>query len=96
MTCEIERLARAFAAELITELGPNTVKRVVELNRTVPAGVCASHDFCDANMTMERAFRAAMGREIDLDSDAESVLWSEAWDMAKTNNFWTTDAPAAS
>ena len=51
------------------------------------SGICHSHDVTDANEVMADAFRAVMGREIDLQSDADGTLWNVAWDMAKRAEF---------
>ncbi len=50
-------------------------------------GVCHSHDYCDANVFMASAFTRVTGREIDLQSHEDMVLWSAAWDFAKVNWF---------
>lgn len=79
------RLASRFAFNLQTELTPAQWDEMLRRNTLSDyAGpVCASHDFCDANMTMAEAFRAIMGREIDHQSDDDSATWSAAWDIAK-------------
>lgn len=94
-----EQLAREFARELTLELGPETMKEVVELNgaETLP-NVCHSHDFCDANMTMQRA-GANLGlwkdNEADVNDEATVKLWNEAWEIAVDNNFWVGESKAA-
>ena len=51
-------------------------------------GICASHDFLDANEAMAMAFMQVMGRDI-LPDDAEGMtdddmaLWNAAWEIAK-------------
>ena len=54
-------------------------------------GSCATHDFYDANMAMDEAFKKAMGGQIDLQSDDDMFLWNEAWDLAKDNKFKLTE-----
>lgn len=54
---------------------------------------CASHDFIDANMAMEQAFRQAFGRsplpdDADEMSDDDLEMWNAAWAVAKTG--WLT------
>lgn len=43
-------------------------------------GVCHSHDRTDANMTMLYAFPQAVGREADIESEADNALWNLGWD----------------
>jgi len=45
--------------------------------------VCHSHDFCDANEAMLEAFRIAVGREADVDNEADCALWNAAWNLAR-------------
>lgn len=48
--------------------------------------ICASHDFCDANMAMQAAFEKVMGREFAANTEAEDIdfpLWNAAWKMAR-------------
>ena len=52
-------------------------------NKTIPPGCCATHDFMDANMVMADAFSALAGREMDLESDADTAMWNAAWEIAK-------------
>ncbi|ABM97114.1 hypothetical protein [Methylibium petroleiphilum] len=93
-------LAMAFAAKLHEWLSPEEMAEVVARNAasTDPL-VCASHDFCDANMAMAEAFEATQGREILFPSDVESgactqeqsdadlALFNSAWDLAKAAGF---------
>jgi hypothetical protein len=52
-------------------------------------GICHSHDFCDANMTMDMAFReVGVTPPADLDDrthefEAACVVWNAAWDHAR-------------
>ena len=87
-----EILARAFSEQLIKDIGYAKVKEVNARNavETNP-DVCASHDFCDANMTMLRAFERVTGKaehELNFESQAEMDLWNSAWSIAKQNNFF--------
>ena len=81
---KVRKLARAFASELESEIGAANIKTVTRRNATPDyAGACASHDFCDANMTMERACLAAFG-----DGELDVATWNAAWDFAKRYNFF--------
>lgn len=48
----------------------------------VDRNICHSHDFCDANTVMERAFKAVTGKELDLQSEGVVALWNNAWNLA--------------
>lgn len=89
---DIEKLAKAFADQLLADIGPDNFAAVRAANVTAEAGVCASHDYCDANMTMLEAFTATFGRqpamlentgEDDPHIDIDVGLWNGAWDHAK-------------
>ena len=54
--------------------------------------VCATHDFCDANMLMHEALCRCYGvKDFPASNISESEtltrLWNEAWDIAKRNEF---------
>lgn len=97
----MELLARAFAAELRKEIGADAIAEVIRRNaaETNP-GTCHSHDFIDANMVMDRAWRALIGREVRLPCDVEdgrctqaecdrdTERWNAAWEMAVANTFY--------
>lgn len=46
-------------------------------------GVCATHDYCDANMVMDQAFREIVGCEVDVENDLHVNLWNDAWSYAR-------------
>ncbi len=89
-------LARAFDNELRADLKPYEYIEAVRRNAEDPAygpdsGVCASHDFCDANMSMLAAFAKVTGKSEDEivrltcgdDGDAAADgAWCTAWNAA--------------
>lgn len=77
-------LAREFSRRLRAELSPTTLEEVIRRNLSNPPGVCASHDFCDPNETMDAA-AAVLG--VDPMTDEGSVAWTRAWNIAKATNF---------
>lgn len=85
---QIKTLADRFVTELRSEITAEDFLEVCRRNSdpTQPKGVCASHDFCDANMTMHRAFEIVIGREPIIDEtaigQADTALWNAAWDYA--------------
>ena len=47
-------VAHAFLKQLREDIGEDDFREVVRKQKEVPiAGVCYSHDYCDANMTMD-------------------------------------------
>lgn len=81
------QLARSFSRGLARTIGAANLSIVRSRNAIGRANVCASHDFCDANMVMDSAFRRVIGRAIDLQSDADCALWDSAWSAAKRAGF---------
>lgn len=92
-------LAHGFARALAEDIGTEKVAEAVERNETPKykdSGSCASHDFCDANMTMLRAWEELFGSEPAFISDSEETesldLMNRAWTFARTNHFFTKSA----
>ena len=83
-----ENLAEKFCQELHEILTAEEVQEIVERNAENHDSMsCASHDFCDANVVMATAFQNLTGREILFDSDADILLWNDAWTIARNSNF---------
>lgn len=64
-----------------------------------PAGTCASHDYCDANMPMSEAFERVMGRSVftgDEVTEADCALWGRAWEFAHRTYLTDTDSKGIS
>lgn len=84
-----ETLARAFSEVLSEWLTPEQRAQVVERNKAQSnPSICHSHDFCDANMAMDQAWKQTQGREVDMQSDEDLALWDAAWEIAKREGFW--------
>lgn len=85
------KLARKFAEKLQDEGVP--IREIIDRNkaRDNPL-VCASHDFCDANITMHEAFLEVMGRDplepLDGMSAADMETWNNAWAIAVAADFF--------
>jgi hypothetical protein len=97
----VNALALAFADVLARDMSATDWRAMRIRNRTVDAGVCASHDVLDANMSMHEAFGDVVGHFPDLDNgpteQADFALWNAAWDVAKREHLtsipgddWTT------
>ena len=87
-------LAKCFSAVLRQWLTDSETSRINAANAAsgYDALVCASHDYCDANMAMLEAVSNATGipvDDIDVDvSDARFCeLLNEAWAIAKRADF---------
>lgn len=89
-TTIISDLAHAFSDVLKEWLSQDQLRTVIHLNTSGVYSelVCASHDFCDANMAMLEAFIRVLGREPMINDDADLGLWNSAWAMAKAASFF--------
>lgn len=100
----LEGIAKAFSVVLHRWLNPEQWEELIRKNAADPEDSCSSHDFCDANMAMDEAFRVVLGRAIILPCDAiegdkeqeaiidaDSVLWNDAWKLAKVRGFFCCD-----
>lgn len=76
-----KRIALHFSERLREEIGEEDIKEVVRRNGTEEyIGLCASHDYCDANMTMLDAFRdAGLHSMMTPFSDDQQRLWGRVW-----------------
>ena len=82
---DVAAVSREFADVLREWLTPQEWAKMAERNRSpdYQGGICASHDFCDANMAMVEAFETVMGREFNGDAtEADFALWNAAWNHA--------------
>lgn len=94
-------LAIRFKWELLREIGARGFRLMLVENRQpeYAKGACASHNFCDANMPMLRAFQLTLGRqpaileaEPDPDqADRDTALWNAAWDLCHATEFFTKE-----
>lgn len=83
-------LAEQFIHLLREGLGGETLYKIVELNDAAEAGVCHSHDFCDANEVMSEAMESLgidiWARPQDEEEGGMSQwatdLWNKAWNIA--------------
>lgn len=85
----VKKLAKMFSWEMRCALTKEEMAEVIEANRDLEnTGACASHDVCDANMVMMEAWTKFFGVDyINGDDDEQCRLWSEAWHLAKANEF---------
>lgn len=86
----IETVARTFAS-IIRESLTTAEMELVNSRNAIEQDkkVCHSHDFCDPNMLMLDAFRiCGMTEEPDQFSEADLIVWNQAWEVAIENKFW--------
>lgn len=94
-----DELAAEFARQLQQDLEPWEWAEVLRRNASpeYTEGVCASHDFCDSNMTMLDAFEVLHKREMVMDAtpagEVDRALWNAAWDIAKTKYLTLKGTP---
>lgn len=89
------KVAVAFSRVLHEWLTPLQMAKVITRNAAANDSSCATHDFCDANMAMDEAFKRVLGRGCllieesasDEDKQADTDLWNEAWTIAKEAKF---------
>ena len=79
-----EALAERFESRLREAIGPEALRKVAELNAAETiAGVCHSHDFCDANEVMLLALEdLGLPSPVDEDEavrDEADAVVAEAW-----------------
>ena len=76
-------LRHAFVGLLFEQLGAETMAQIMVRNARYRANgethYCASHEFCDANVTMAEAFEMIVGREMNFESEDDLALWNGAW-----------------
>lgn len=88
---EKEALAAAFVRILRQTIGEDKYAEVGALNGVeLNPDVCHSHDFCDANMVMDAAFKEFGVDPLEYgyteeDGMSQEVcdLWNAAWDLGK-------------
>jgi hypothetical protein len=87
---QIQELADKFVRNLRESLTPEQFAEMCQKNSTpeYQGGVCASHDYVDANMVMLDAFEDVVGRRMVMDGgdspieQADRALWNAAWEYA--------------
>lgn len=82
-----EKLARKFSESTRATISPADM-RTVERTADPDDAVCPTGDYCDSNVIMDEAFSATLGRDMDMEADADRELWNAAWSMAKAHKFF--------
>lgn len=88
----IHLLSNEFSKVVNGHLSPAQLEKVKTINTSGQfPGCCATHDYCDANMLMAKAFENIFKRECDLQNDDDMELFNRSWDRSKANNFKVVD-----
>ena len=87
-----DRIALRFASVIREWLNEAELAEVNRLNNLeMSPHVCHTHDFCDANMAMDEAFRKE-GLEVNLGDYAFGRIWDAAWNIARVEGFAEREA----
>lgn len=89
-SAQTQKLAAEFSRIVRRDLTKQEMAEVVKRNRSAKyarTGMCATHEFMDANMTMDEAWRKMFGHGINLDDAHQVGLWNAAWDVARKSKF---------
>lgn len=79
---QIDRMAREFIRILRRDMTPEDFQEMRRANRVAPPGVCASHDYLDANEAMQEAWDKVMRVRFDPAKSEHAAMWSRAWSRA--------------
>jgi hypothetical protein len=83
-----ETIARQFCRELQRLIGTKKLALAARRNQLNPnKAVCHTHDFCDANVAMDAAFKVVTGRNASLRGTLTNVVWQQAWALARAARF---------
>lgn len=84
------KIAKLFSQLLYEELGEVLFDIALRAKNNIDTGYCETQDECDANMVMYHAVSlATVGTEyVDLENEEANELMSEAWEVAKENEFF--------
>lgn len=83
-------LSDTFSKIIRQWLTPEELQTVIERNESPSyklEGLCATHDFCDANQAMIDAHWVCFARDINSESDDDNERVNEAWNLSKINKF---------
>lgn len=81
------QVANAFVRIIRSWVTLEDFEEIRRRNAIYSSGVCATHDFVDANMAMAEAFEEVVGRapevfDGDINQQHDIRIWNEAWIIA--------------
>jgi len=96
-----QQLAKEFSRILRRDLSAEEMKAIVAENKKTDDDTCATHDYLDANMSMDEAFTNIMGRqfvffdddkpETEKQNEEDAAIFNAAWNLAKMNDFYPNE-----
>lgn len=87
-TVLVKKISESFYASLKADFTDEEWAEMREQNReykeTNQEGICASHNFCDANVNMFAAASAHVEGEFDYMDPHGQTIWNSAWARTQT------------
>lgn len=83
---DVRLLAVTFSRLLRQRLTATEIEKVNKINQN-GSGVCGSHDFLDADLTMKEAFQIVFFRVPDMTVKLDNTLYNNAWSFAFISEF---------
>lgn len=101
----INQLSDEFSRLIVEAFTADQLAETIAKNHTAEyAGLCATHDYCDANMVMDEAFINIIGRdyiffddehpETEEQNKQDVALENAAWGLSKSKDFARCAVPA--
>lgn len=85
---EFKDVAMAFSRLINKYYSPEELAEVRRRNLLLmDDGICATHDYYDANEVMAEAMKETLGVGVDLRLDDHVSIWNHSWGIAKRNEF---------
>lgn len=82
----VVQVCLAFITEIKNSLSTNQIAEVVSRNKDYEEGICASHDFCDANQCMLDAWKR-LGHPMNFQAENQMGITDQAWTLARKGEF---------
>jgi hypothetical protein len=86
---DTEGISKLFSAGIREELTPEELKEVIELNNRYQGEFCATHEYCDSNIIMSKAWGKWFEGErfFDAFKSVDVEIWNEAWRLSMKADF---------
>ena len=82
----VVQVCLAFINEINNSLSADQLAEVVRRNKDYEEGICASHDFCDANQCMLEAWKR-LGHPMNFQAENQMGITDQAWTLARKGEF---------
>ena len=83
-------LAYMFCETIYREIGDD----LYDCAGTTTEGPCKTHEYCDSNVIMDKAFQAITGKEFCKKNEKHVELVRLAWALARLNDYYVADIPS--